>query len=228
MRQLRIERTRQGRLQLVDLIRDSLQSRHMGVWIAPAFLIANNGKAFPQRFGKIDNYIFHWFGDCALKVKLETPRRFAQACIMNEGGEQRTHPSEPKRFLMVDDDVTLLRIVREALTSCLRCEVDTSPKPDYAFELALKKNYDLFLFDFQMPMIDGAMLFFLIGKVYNNAQPPRDLPPLLLISGKADEERAQELLKEPGVAGLIAKPFPMNRLLDKAKQCVPGLESLEM
>lgn len=129
---------------------------------------------------------------------------------------------------MVDDDVTLLRVVREALTSCLRCEVDTSPKPDYAFELALKKTYDLFLFDFQMSIIDGATLFFLIGKVYNGAQPPRDVPPLLLISGKADEERAQELLKEPGVAGLIAKPFSMNRLLDKAKQCVPGLESLEI
>ena len=147
---------------------------------------------------------------------------------MNEGGEQQAQPSEPKRILMVDDDVTLLRVVREALTSCLRCEVDTSPKPDYAFELALKKTYDLFLFDFQMSIIDGATLFFLIGKVYNSAQPPRDVPPLLLLSGKADEERAQELLKEPGVAGLIAKPFSMNRLLDKAKQCVPGLESLEM
>jgi CheY-like chemotaxis protein len=133
----------------------------------------------------------------------------------------------PKRILMVDDDVALLRIVREALTSCLRCEVDTSPKPEYAFELALKKTYDLLIFDFSMPMIDGAMLFFLIGKAYDNMQPLRDLPPLLLVSGRADEQRAQELLKEPGVAGLIAKPFPMNRLLDKAKECVPGLESLQ-
>lgn len=133
----------------------------------------------------------------------------------------------PKRILMVDDDVALLRIVREALTSCLRCEVDTSPKPEYAFELALKKTYDLLIFDFSMPMIDGAMLFFLIGKAYDNMQPLRDLPPLLLVSGRADEQRAQELLKEPGVAGLIAKPFPMNRLLEKAKECVPGLESRE-
>ncbi len=47
--------------------------------------------------------------------------------------------AEPKRILMVDDDVALLRIVREALVASLRCEVDTSPKPEYAFELALKK-----------------------------------------------------------------------------------------
>jgi CheY-like chemotaxis protein len=134
--------------------------------------------------------------------------------------------AEPKKILMVDDDVALLRIVREALTSCLRCEVDTSPKPEYGFELALRKRYDLLIFDFSMPMIDGAMLFFLIGKVYNLAQPPRIVPPLLLISGKADEDRAQDLLKEPGVRGLIAKPFSMNRLMEKAKECVPGIETL--
>ena len=145
---------------------------------------------------------------------------------MSGAEHEPTKGARPKRILMVDDDITLLRIVREALTSCLRCEVDTSPKPEYAFELALKKSYDLFIFDFQMPMIDGAMLFFLIGKVYDNTRPPRDLPPLLLVSGKADEERAQDLLKEPGVVGLIAKPFAMNRLLEKAQQFVPGLESL--
>ena len=128
---------------------------------------------------------------------------------------------------MVDDDVALLRVVREALTATLRCEVDTSPKPEYAFELALKKSYDLLIFDFQMPMIDGAMLFFLISKVYNNTQPPRDLPPLLLISGEADEARAQDLLKEPGVAGLIAKPFAINRLLERIRQSVPGVESIQ-
>ena len=73
--------------------------------------------------------------------------------------------SEPKKILIVDDDVALMRVMREALTSMLRCEVDSSPKPEYGFELALKKTYDLMLFDFSMPMIDGAMLFFLIGKV---------------------------------------------------------------
>jgi CheY-like chemotaxis protein len=132
--------------------------------------------------------------------------------------------AERKRILMVDDDVALLRVVREALLASLRCEVDASPKPEYAFELALKKKYDLLIFDFQMPMIDGAMLFFLIGKVYQNSHPVREVPPLLLISGKAEEARAQELLKEPGVAGLVAKPFAINRLLEKIKACVPDVE----
>jgi DNA-binding response OmpR family regulator len=133
--------------------------------------------------------------------------------------------SEPKRILIVDDDVALMRVMREALTSMLRCEVDTSPKPEYGFELALKKRYDLMLFDFSMPMIDGAMLFFLIGKVYNHSIPPRIVPPLLLVTGKGDEKRAQELLQEAGVRGLIPKPFAINRLVEKVKECVPGIQA---
>jgi len=129
-----------------------------------------------------------------------------------------------KLILVVDDEVPLLRIMREALTASIRCEVDTSPKPEYGFELALRKHYDLFIFDFQMPMIDGAMLFFLIGKVYQHSQPPRELPPLLLVSGRGDEKRAQELLKEPGVAGLLAKPFSILRLIEKITACVPGIQ----
>ena len=132
---------------------------------------------------------------------------------------------DPKRILIVDDDVGLMRITREALTSFLQCEVDTSPKPEYGFELALKKTYDLLIFDFSMPMIDGAMLFFLIGKVYEASQPPRTLPPLLLISGRGDEARAQELLKEAGVRGLISKPFAINRLIEKVKECVPDIRA---
>lgn len=131
-----------------------------------------------------------------------------------------------KTILIVDDDVALMRVTREALTAFLRCDVDSSPTPEYGFELALKKNYDLLIFDFSMPMIDGAMLFFLIGKVYNNSEPPRVVPPLILISGKGDEERAQDLLKEPGVRGLVSKPFAISRLIEKVKECVPGIESV--
>ena len=130
-----------------------------------------------------------------------------------------------KRILIVDDDVALMRVVREALTSFLRCEVDTSPNPEYGFELTLTRNYDLLIFDFSMPMIDGAMLFFLIGKVYNHSTPPRIVPPLLLVTGRGDERRAQELMKEVGVRGLIAKPFAINRLIEKVKECLPGIES---
>ena len=84
---------------------------------------------------------------------------------------------ERKRILIVDDDPAVLRIMREALQNFLQTEVDTSPKPEYAFELALKRKYDLMIFDFSMPMIDGTLLFLLISKVYETSSPPRRMPP---------------------------------------------------
>ncbi len=132
---------------------------------------------------------------------------------------------ESKRVLVVDDDTAVLRIIREALQGFLQCQVDTSPKPEYGFELALKKNYDLMIFDFSMPLIDGTLLFELIAKVYENARPPRIVPPLLLVSGQGGDERAQELLKEARVRGFLAKPFTINRLLLKVKECLPKMET---
>lgn len=128
--------------------------------------------------------------------------------------------TETKRALIVDDDLTVLRLIRETLQNFLRWEVDSSPKPEYAFELALKKDYDLMIFDFSMPMIDGTLLFLLISKAYENATPPRRMPPLLLVSGQGQDQRAQELRREARVLGYLPKPFTINRLLEKVRECI--------
>ncbi|MBV9008652.1 MAG: response regulator [Verrucomicrobia bacterium] len=129
------------------------------------------------------------------------------------------------RILVVDDDVTLARMIREGLTSFFRCEVDAMPNAEYGFELALKKRYQLFIFDFSMPMIDGSLLFTLIGKVYNHVSPPLVVPPLILISGRGDDERARELMKEAGVRAFLPKPFAMEKLLLKVREILPSIET---
>ena len=125
-----------------------------------------------------------------------------------------------KTILVVDDDVVILRLVRESLTALLQCEVDTTPNPEYAFEMMLKKSYDLVIFDFSMPGIDGAILYSLITKVYEIIPPAGRgrTPPLILMSGNASQKRAQELLREPGVRGLLAKPFSIEKLVAKVSE----------
>jgi CheY-like chemotaxis protein len=152
----------------------------------------------------------------SLEGKLETLSHLAQASAVND--------RDLKRILVVDDDTSLTRLISEALRSRFRCEVDATPNPEYGFELALKKRYRVFVFDFSMPMIDGAMLFALIDKVYNHVTPPLVVPPLILISGRGDEARAQELMKEAGVRGFLPKPFAMNRLMEKISEVAPDLQ----
>ena len=130
-----------------------------------------------------------------------------------------------RSILVVDDDVDVLRFLRETLLAFANCQVDTSPSPEYAFELSLRKVYDLFLFDFSMPSIDGAVLYSLIRKVHEFGllAPPRPLPPLILMSGHGEQKRARELLAEPGVRGLLPKPFSIERLLTKLESSLPGI-----
>ena len=131
--------------------------------------------------------------------------------------------TSPKRVLTVDDDVVILRLVRESLTTLLGCEVDTTPNPEYAFELILKKPFDLLVFDYSMPGIDGAVLYSLISKLFA-IQPPegRKLPALILMSGHGSQKGVQELLREPGVHALLAKPFSIERLVDKVGEVLAG------
>ncbi len=126
-----------------------------------------------------------------------------------------------KSILVVDDDVLILRLVRESLTVMMDCEVETTPSPEYAFERILKRHYDLLIVDFSLPRIDGAMLYLLVSKLFAIHPPEgRPLPPLLLISGHATEPRAQALLREPGVRGLVAKPFTIELLLDRVSEAL--------
>lgn len=129
--------------------------------------------------------------------------------------------SAPKTILVVDDDVLILRLVRESLTVLLDCAVETTTSPEYAFELILKRPYDLLIVDFALPRIDGAMLYLLVSKLFAIHPPDgRILPPLLLISGHAAEPRAQELLRQPGVRGLVAKPFTIELLIDRVTEAL--------
>ncbi len=130
-----------------------------------------------------------------------------------------------RSLLIVDDDVDVLRFLRDTLVAFTDCRVDTSPSPEYAFELSLRKPYDLFLFDFSMPIMDGAVLYTMIRTVhtFGALTPRRSLPPLILMSGHGEQKRARELLAEPGVRGLLPKPFSIERLLSKLESCLPGV-----
>lgn len=125
---------------------------------------------------------------------------------------------EGKHILVCDDDVTTLRVVREALDNRLRSHVETTADPEYAFELVLKKQYDLLIFDLTMPGIGGDLLYSLILKVYQNLLPSEHrIPPVILISGNVHEKRAQDFRLMPGVRALVPKPFTIQRLLQEVE-----------
>jgi response regulator RpfG family c-di-GMP phosphodiesterase len=79
------------------------------------------------------------------------------------------------------------------------------------------------IFDFHA-LTDGSLLFLLISRSTARLTAAR-VPPLLLVSQGSDE-RAQELLKEARVHGFLPKPFTINRLLEKVKECFPEARAI--
>ena len=61
MGESRIDRTRQNGCQLVDPFRDRLQTRHVRLFVATTFFVANHGEAFSQCLSEIGNRVFHTF-----------------------------------------------------------------------------------------------------------------------------------------------------------------------
>ncbi len=123
-----------------------------------------------------------------------------------------------RSILICDDDVALLNAMRGAISTYSGHEVIGSSDPQYAFELALRSKFDLFIFDYSMPDIRGDILYNLISKAYDVEKPnARVIPPLILITGHSSEPEARKLLKMAGVRSIIPKPFDLTRMLDQVE-----------
>ncbi len=189
-------------------------------------MVGDDVQPVPQGGSKVGEEVKgRWHAE---KVDPVRPGRYEAVKINRSGDTTMEAKPANKQILVVDDDVGVLRLMRETLTSFLDCRVDTSPSAEYAFELALRKSYGLFIFDFSMPVVDGALLYNLLTKVYGiTVDPPRTPPPLILMSGNGEQARARALLREPGVRGLLPKPFTIDRLLSHVEAFLPGIGPTE-
>ncbi len=114
-------------------------------------------------------------------------------------------PMGQERVLLVDDEPSLLRMVREMIEK-LGYRVETRNYPEDALELFREApdRFDLILTDMTMPQMTGDRLAAEMLKIRGDI-------PIVLYTGfseKIDDKRAGEL----GIRKLIEKPLEMNML----------------
>jgi CheY-like chemotaxis protein len=132
-----------------------------------------------------------------MSVNVLDPRRVVHC------HHELTKMSRPKTILVVDDDVAILRLAREVLATFEDCTVETTASPEYAFELIIKKPYDLLIFDLNMPELSGATLYSLIRTLFRVALPDdRTLPPMILMTGAAGQSPGAGSIARTGSPGL--------------------------
>jgi len=129
--------------------------------------------------------------------------------------------------LVLHEDVGVSRLVREALETFTLAEVVTTPDAEYAFELALQRDYKLFVFHLNAPILGGELLYELISKAYRHCGAGyRKLPAVIYLGDAQDSLKYEELLRDARVKGVLMKPLSIERLLDKAGSVLAKREDL--
>ncbi len=119
----------------------------------------------------------------------------------------------PHRVLICDDEIHILRAAEFKLQRA-GYEVEIAGDGQEGWECILAHRPDLLITDCQMPRLDGPGL---IRRVRENPA-TQDLP-ILMLSAKGFEIRAEDLARDWNVLKLIAKPFSPRELL----QTVAGI-----
>ena len=117
----------------------------------------------------------------------------------------------PKKILIVDDEVDLVETVRFPL-EMEGYHVLVSYNGEDALNQARKENPDLILLDLMLPKLDGYKVCRLLkfDERYKHI-------PILMLTAKT-QEKDKVLGMETGADEYITKPFEMDYLMEKVKE----------
>lgn len=136
-----------------------------------------------------------------------------------------SNPSAPPRVLLVEESLPFRRVIREALTAFRHCEVDDTQSGEHAFEMALRREYALFIFSMPLPDIAGDLLDRLILKAYPLAhRQARTAPPIIYLTRPADMDRFEALKRDVRVRGSLSFPPRLDQLLALTGSLLPARE----
>ena len=125
------------------------------------------------------------------------------------------------RILASHPDTGTLRLVRDSITNLLDIEIDTSPSPEYAFELSIKRPYSLFIFGINMPNLKGPLLYDMLCLVYSKVHENEpQFPPVIFIGDESDNNKTEELKKDARVKSVLYRPLSIERLISVAKEAM--------
>lgn len=131
-------------------------------------------------------------------------------------------PTTLPRVLLAEESLPFRRVIREALTAFRECEVDDTPSGEHAFEMALRREYTLFIFSMPLPDIAGDMLDRLIAKAYPHAhRGSHTAPPVIYLTRPSDLARFDQVKRDVRVRGSLTFPPRLDQLLALSGDLLP-------
>lgn len=131
------------------------------------------------------------------------------------------------RILIVDDEESILKSLQRLLrvapctfgNKTFRLEVQTFNSPLLALDAARNEDFDLFISDYRMPVMDGIEFL----KAAKSIQPDASR---LILSGYADLNALLRAVNEVGIERFIGKPWNEYELMSAIAQILAHRELL--
>src|SRR2546425_13254333 len=120
-------------------------------------------------------------------------------------------------ILIVDDDAVIRGMLYELFSEKYECH--TASTAEEAFQYLEVENYDAILTDIAMPGLTGIELLKRVQLLDYNA-------PVILISGKGNEQEPQQLI-DLGAFAYVSKPFKLIEIEEVVAQVIAQRQSQE-
>lgn len=121
--------------------------------------------------------------------------------LLSEAVEEGKVMEAKKRILVVDDDPTMTRTIKNLLSS--KYNVYMASSGMNAITFLAKNTVDLILLDYEMPVVSGAKVMEMI-----RSEPATAGIPVMFLTGKSDRETVLEVLALKPVKYLLKSMHP--------------------
>ncbi len=127
------------------------------------------------------------------------------------------------RVLVVDASLPNRRLIREALTAFLNCEVDDAAAAEHACERALQREYALFIFAISLPDMSGTLLDRLLARIYPRVHSDtHTAPPVIFLVRGEDATAFHEISRDARVRGAVPLPLNLDTLMNITSNLLPA------
>lgn len=112
--------------------------------------------------------------------------------VLSESGEDDGVSDKPKRILLVDDDPTYAKMVREWIKYKYKVDIVTAGMQAITFLLKVKEDeqVDLILLDYEMPVVDGPQVLQMLRQ-----EPATANIPVVFLTGNGSREAVSRVME---------------------------------
>ncbi len=146
--------------------------------------------------------------------RIEEEQRIAEEKRIKEEQEKEAERARRKHVLVVDDDSTMLKTIKEQLHD--KYDVATAISGRIALKFLERKTTDIILLDYQMPEETGPEV---LEQIRENEK-TKDIPVIFLTGVTEREKITQALVMKP--QGYLLKPIEYDKLIESIEKILEG------